>query len=338
MEKLSYIQYVFILLIIFTEAFFSLRNNLHEYKIKDTLANICIAGVNWIISFFLKGFIFLALIEIQKYSLFNFRNSIIAWIGLFFLSDLFHYGFHYLEHKSRFFWATHSVHHSSSTFNFSTAIRTAHTNTVYKLVYQIPLCLIGFDAYMVILIHSTMLLYGFFQHTEFIKKMGWFEYFLNTPSHHRVHHACDEKYLDKNFGLVLIIWDKLFGTFQPEEEKPTYGLTKPIKTYNPFKIVFHEWIAITKDVVKAKSWKEGLAYAFNKPGWNPVTENKSTITVRVKTKKTVCKKCAQCSQKCIARLENIRNKMNSITQPPPQIDQLFIPAPAVSSLHTKPSP
>ncbi|HEY6505650.1 MAG TPA: sterol desaturase family protein [Chitinophagaceae bacterium] len=338
MEKTSCIQITILLLVILAEGYFSVRNHLHEYKIKDTLANVSIAVANWVINIFLRGFAFLALTGIREFSLFDFGHSITAWIVLFLLSDLAHYGFHYLEHKSRFFWAAHSIHHSSSSFNFSTAIRTAHTNTLYRFIYEIPLCLAGFDPYMVILIHGIMLQVGFFQHTEFIKKLGWLEYILNTPSHHRVHHASDEKYLDKNFGGVLIIWDKLFGTFQPEEEKPTYGLTRPIKTYNPVKIITYEWIAIAKDVLKARSWKERVGYLFNKPGWSPVSKKRSIVAVQAKTKKTVCKKCAQCSQKCIARLEIIKTKMNSIVQSSAQTDIVLIPATVASSPHIISSP
>ena len=141
------------------------------------------------------------------------------------------------------------------------------TNTCYRFLYEVPLCLLGFDAGMVILVHTIILSFAFFQHSELIGKLGWLEYFLNTPSHHRVHHASNEKYLDKNFGAVLIIWDKLFGTFQAEEEKPRYGLTKPIRTVHPVKIFFHEWMALAVDLRRAISWKERMGIVFRAPGW-----------------------------------------------------------------------
>lgn len=270
MNIIQFLPALIILIIIALEAFLNIHNSTEGYKVKDTLANVTIAVVNWITNFFLRGFSFLALCLVQQYSLFEINTAVLACVIAFLLADLCHYGYHYLEHKSRFFWATHSIHHSSASFNFSTAIRTAHTNSLYRLIYEAPLCFIGFDASLILLIHSIILLSAFLQHTELIGKLGWLEYILNTPSHHRVHHACNEKYLDKNFGGILIIWDKLFGTFQPEEEKPVYGLTKPINTYNPVKIVFHEWIAMTRDILKAKSWKQAFSYAFLKPGWAPV--------------------------------------------------------------------
>ena len=128
---------------------------------------------------------------------------------------------------------------------------------------------------MVILVHTIILSFAFFQHSELIGKLGWLEYFLNTPSHHRVHHASNEKYLDKNFGAVLIIWDKLFGTFQAEEEKPRYGLTKPIRTIHPVKIFFHEWLAMAADLKKAMCWKERIGIVFRAPGWKGACAVKS---------------------------------------------------------------
>jgi hypothetical protein len=155
-----------------------------------------------------------------------------------------------------------------------------------------------------------MLIYGFFQHTEFIKKLGWLEFFLNTPSHHRVHHASDEKYLDKNFGLVLIIWDKFFGTFEPEETKPAYGLTKPLKTFNPFKIIFSETIIMIKDVLAASSWRERIFYIFKKPGWSDLRRQNITSVKPLIAKKNVCKKCAKCSSACIARMKKVTDSIN----------------------------
>jgi len=314
MKSLNFIQYFLFIGIICLEGFLSLRNDRHEYKIKDTLANISIAALNWIINLFLKGFIFLGLVKLQELSLFKFETSFLVYLVLFLLSDLIHYGFHYLEHKSRFFWATHSIHHSSDSYNFSIALRTAHTNTLYRSMYEIPLCILGFDAYAVVMTHSFMLLYGFFQHTELVKKLGWLEYFLNTPSHHRVHHASNEKYLDKNFGGVLIIWDKLFGTFQPEEEQPTYGLVKPIKTHNPLKIVFNEWIVMAKDVLKSKSWKERVFYIFYKPGWKPVEKKKNVLAKLTENKTNDCKKCPRCTANSLGPWKDLAESINFPSQ------------------------
>jgi sterol desaturase/sphingolipid hydroxylase (fatty acid hydroxylase superfamily) len=314
MQNLNQILTPFLLGLVCLEGFLSMRSNLHDYKIKDTLANMSIALISLVPNIFLRGLTILVLVKLQEYSFFHFGTSLFVWVLLFLSSDIFHYGFHYMEHRSRFFWANHSVHHSSSSYNFSVSFRTTSINTLLRLLFEAPLCILGFDARMVVIVHTIMLAYAFFQHTEFIKKLGWLEYFLNTPSHHRVHHASDEKYLDKNFGLVLIIWDKLFGTFQPEEERPAYGLTTPIKTYNPFKIIFHEWIAITKDVNRAKSWKKKLFHVFYKPGWKSDGEKK-TITAQPSEKRTnACEKCARCSPDCIARLKDLADSINFPSQ------------------------
>ncbi len=335
MQKIFLYIGPFLFVLLCLEAFLSMRSNLHDYKVKDTLANISISLLNLVTDLFLKALMILALVNLQQHAFFHFDTSLFACIILFLCSDLFHYGFHYLEHRSRFFWANHSVHHSSGSYNFSIAIRTTSINSLYRFLIEAPICFLGFDVKMIVLINTIMLLFAFLQHTEFIKKLGWLEYFLNTPSHHRVHHASNEKYLDKNFGMVLIIWDKLFGTFQAEEEKPTYGLTKPIHTNNPIKILTHEWIAMTKDVYKAKNWKERLSFIFLKPGWAPGKENKLAVSAPAKTNKTVCKKCAQCSQKCLVQFEKIRNKVSLMVQTLPQGDPVLIPAPVASSPHTK---
>jgi len=309
MEKLPLMHVGFLIAAILVEAILTIRHQLHEYKIKDTLANLCIGLTTFFMGFLFKGLTFLALTKAHTLALFDFGNSIVIWIIVFLLSDLCHYGIHYLEHKSRFFWAIHSVHHSSESFNLSIAMRSAYPNALYNFFYKLPLCLMGFDVLMVVVIDSLILTYAFFLHIESVKKLGWLEYFFNTPSHHRVHHASDEKYLDKNFGGMLIIWDKLFGTFQVEDEKPVYGLTKPIKTNNPIKIVFHEWIAITKDLFKSKSLKEGLSYTFNHPGWKPEEEKKVPEQKTSSAAKRNCKKCGECSMSCVAHLKKLERSL-----------------------------
>jgi sterol desaturase/sphingolipid hydroxylase (fatty acid hydroxylase superfamily) len=305
MQTLNLIQYSSYLVLIIAEACLRLRHDMHEYKVKDTIANISIAVVNGILAIFLKGTILIVLLNLQHFSFFDFGTSLAAAVILFFLTDLTHYGIHYLEHKSRFLWAIHSVHHSSESYNFSVALRTAHTNILYKSLYEVPLCLLGFDVFQVVMVHNIILTVGFFQHTELVKKLGWLEYFLNTPSHHRVHHASNEKYLDKNFGGVLIIWDRLFGTFQVEDEKPVYGLTKPIETYNPLKIVFYEWVTLSKDLFRSRSIKESFSYLFNRPGWQPIEEKQVTEIKIATPKKRNCKKCGRCSMSCLPNLKKL---------------------------------
>ncbi len=194
-----------------------------------------------------------------------------VWIGCQLLDDFTYYWFHRISHESRFFWASHVVHHSSQKYNLSTALRQTWSGGFYTFVFWLWMPLIGFHPNMILLQMSISLLYQFWIHTETIDKMPtWFEAVFNTPSHHRVHHGSNPIYLDRNHAGILIIWDKLFGTFQPEldDEKVIYGLTENIKTYNPIIIAFHEWVALFVDSFTGKkSIGNRIKYLFKPPGW-----------------------------------------------------------------------
>ena len=192
-----------------------------------------------------------------------------SWVLLFFADDLAYYWFHRVHHEVRVFWASHVVHHSSEHFNLSTALRQTWT-PMTSLPFWAPLALAGFSPGMILLAQSWSLIYQFWIHTERVKKMPrWFEAVFNTPSHHRVHHGANQEYLDRNYAGILIIWDRLFGTFEPEGKRVRYGLTKNIRTHNPVRVGFHEFIAIAHDVRHAKNWHERLGYMFGGPGWTP---------------------------------------------------------------------
>jgi sterol desaturase/sphingolipid hydroxylase (fatty acid hydroxylase superfamily) len=257
------------ILFISTEVILSACLGLDNYNGKDSLANFCIAGANAFLNLFFKGIAFAAYQFLEPYAPTHLGNQLWVWILLFLLTDLFYYLFHVLGHKSRFFWASHVVHHSSEKFNLTTALRSGITNTPFRFIFSAPLVLMGFSPIAVILMDSLVLIYTFFIHSEVVGKLGWIEKILNTPSHHRVHHGSDHEYLDKNFGAVLIFWDKLFGTFQPEAQRPIYGLTKPIRTHNPIKIALVEWVSLIQDVSRAKNWGEKISYTFGRPGWHP---------------------------------------------------------------------
>ena len=184
------------------------------------------------------------------------------------------------SHNVRFLWASHVIHHSSQRYNLSTALRQTWTgNFTGSFIFWLWMPLIGFQPLMIVFLQSVSLLYQFWIHTEVINKMSrWFEFIFNTPSHHRVHHASDLKYLDKNHAGILVIWDRMFGTFQKEEEKPTYGLTTNIASYNPLIIATHEWWAILKDVVKNPGYTMG--YLFGPPGWSHDGSRKTTRQLR----------------------------------------------------------
>jgi sterol desaturase/sphingolipid hydroxylase (fatty acid hydroxylase superfamily) len=192
-----------------------------------------------------------------------------VWIALFLADDLAYYWFHRAHHRIRVLWASHVVHHSSQYFNFSTALRQSWT-PMTSLPFWLPLALIGFPPWMIFLQQSISLFYQFFIHTERVDKM-WrpVEWVMNTPSHHRVHHGSDDWYLDRNYAGILIVWDRVFRTFEPEGARVTYGLTKNIHTYNPLRVAFHEYVDLWRDLRAAGSWRARLGHIFGPPGWSP---------------------------------------------------------------------
>lgn len=252
------------------ECWLSMRMELHNYEAADSLANGAIAVAGAILNILFKGVAFGWFVFVHQATPFKIENGWFSLLILFLLTDLFYYVFHRLGHRSRFFWASHVIHHSSEKFNLTTSLRSPITNSWFRFLFSTPLPLLGFEPAMVVLMDSVVLVYTFFIHTELVNKLGVLEYFLNTPSHHRVHHGSNAQYIDKNYGAVFIIWDKLFGTFQAEVEKPVYGLTKQIRSNNPFKIVFHEWVGMVRDLVNSKTSHERFQYFFGAPGWSSI--------------------------------------------------------------------
>lgn len=192
-----------------------------------------------------------------------------TWLLLFLADDLAYYVFHRAHHRIRVLWASHVVHHSSLRYNLSTALRQSWT-PMTSLPFWLPLALIGIPPWMILLEQSISLLYQFFLHTERVDRL-WrpIEWVMNTPSHHRVHHGSNQAYLDRNYGGILIVWDRLFRTFEPEGERVHYGLTKNIGTHNPLRVAFHEFAAIGRDVRDAAGVRDRLGYLFGPPGWSP---------------------------------------------------------------------
>jgi sterol desaturase/sphingolipid hydroxylase (fatty acid hydroxylase superfamily) len=194
---------------------------------------------------------------------------VVAIVGL----DLLFYAAHRTAHRVRVVWATHQAHHSSRYFNFATALRQKWNNSA-EIIWWIPLPLLGLPPWMVFTSFSISLIYQFWIHTERIGKLPRpIEFVFNTPSHHRVHHGMDREYLDKNYAGIFIIWDRLFRTFQPETFRPHYGLTKPVDTFNLWKLQTHEYVAIARDVRQTKRWRDRLGYIFGPPGWQPASSD-----------------------------------------------------------------
>ncbi|HEU4975795.1 MAG TPA: sterol desaturase family protein [Baekduia sp.] len=195
-----------------------------------------------------------------------------VWVLLFLADDLSYYWFHRVSHESRVFWASHVVHHSSRHYNLSTALRQTWVPMTYA-PFWLWMPLIGFAPWMVFLAQAWSLIYQFWIHTERIGRLPWpLEAVLNTPSHHRVHHGSNEQYLDKNYGGILIVWDRLFGTFAGERERVRYGLTTDIETYNPVRVAFHEYVDLWADIRRARSWRTKAGLALHGPGWRPADE------------------------------------------------------------------
>ncbi|GAA5150815.1 sterol desaturase family protein [Pseudonocardia eucalypti] len=192
-----------------------------------------------------------------------------TWAILLLGVDFLWYWYHRLSHRVRIVWAAHQAHHSSEYFNYSTALR-QKWNLWFETLIWLPLPLLGMPPALVYTGFSVNLIYQFWVHTERIDKLPRpIELIFNTPSHHRVHHGSDPEYLDRNYAGILIIWDRLFGTFAAETHRPRYGLTTPVNTYNLLKLQFGEYAAIARDVRHARTWRHRLAYLFGPPGWHP---------------------------------------------------------------------
>ena len=191
-----------------------------------------------------------------------------TWVALFFVDDLAYYAYHRGHHRIRLFWATHVVHHSSEHYNLSTALR-QDWSPFSATLFWLPSALL-FPPWMVFLAIAWNLLFQFTLHTEAVDRYPRpIEWIFNTPSHHRVHHGSQPQYLDRNYAGILIIWDRLFGTFEPEVERVRYGLTTNIDTYNPVRVAFGEFAALWRDVRGARRWRDRFGYALRGPGWSP---------------------------------------------------------------------
>jgi sterol desaturase/sphingolipid hydroxylase (fatty acid hydroxylase superfamily) len=201
-----------------------------------------------------------------------------VWVLLFFADDFSYYWFHRISHESRAFWASHVVHHSSQHYNLSTALRQTWVPMTY-FPFWLWMPAVGFEPWMVLLAQAWSLIYQFWIHTEKIHKLPrWFEAIFNTPSHHRVHHGVNAQYIDRNYGGILIIWDRLFGSYEPEGERVRYGLTTQLRTFRPVRVAFHEYIAMWHDMKRADGVRDKLGVVFRGPGWTPpgVSETEAT--------------------------------------------------------------
>ncbi len=237
---------------------------------KDTGANLLIFIINQLLEKTILGSIgILFLIPFQWIAFFEIQMDLGSWFFAILAADFTYYWMHRLEHEHRILWAHHSVHHSSEDYNLTVSMRLSFVEGLFEWIFLIPMVLIGFSPFQTIVALVLVAQYQTWIHTEHIKKLGWLDEVFNTPSTHRVHHGSNQKYLDKNYGGILIVWDKLFGTFKREEEKVVYGLTKNIKTNNPITINFIEYVHIWKEVKQCKTLKDKLRIVFGNLIWKP---------------------------------------------------------------------
>lgn len=273
----------FILAIILEVVLARLGRTRTHYEAKDTAASLVMGLGSTVAGLLIGGLVAAATLYVHQHRLFDIpMTAIWAWIAIFLLEDLTYYWFHRLSHERRFWWAAHVNHHSSQHYNLSTALRQTWTGGVAGTwALWLPLALLGFPPAMIAIQKGISLVYQFWIHTEAIGTMPrWFEAVFNTPSHHRVHHARNPRYLDRNYAGILIVWDKLFGTFQPEldEEPCRYGIVKNLGDFNILRVAFHEWAGMLGDV--ARHPRHALDYLFGPPGWSHDASRETSATLR----------------------------------------------------------
>lgn len=272
-DPVTYAIPVFVILIL-VELYINQKEQLALYDTTEALSSIFLGIGSAIINLGIKAIALLGFTWLHQHALFpQIGWQWWAWLVLFFLEDFTFYFFHRSMHEVRLFWCAHSNHHSSQTLNFATALRQSWTELIWKYFFWAWLPFLGFEPLMIFIFMSISLIWQYWPHTEIIQKMPkWFEFIFNTPSHHRVHHASNINYLDQNHAGVLIIWDRIFGTYADEQpdEKPKYGITKDISTIknNPFKITVHEYQDLWKDLKSTSDFKNKLKYLFLSPGWS----------------------------------------------------------------------
>ena len=260
-----------------------LIRNLVTKRMSWRQAGDMLANLSTQIPFTLVGLLAIGLTLIAYYGLHALAPAqlpVNGWTmaAILLLADFVYYWEHRVAHRVRLLWMNHAVHHSSPYMNASVGFRFGPFESFMPILFHAPLCLLGFDPLLVILAQIAVLSYQTWIHTEVIGKLGWFDRIFNSPANHRVHHGSNDNCLDRNFGGILILWDRIFGTYQAEEETPVYGLTQQINSINPLKICFSEWPALFRDLASAASWKDRMGYLFRPPGWEPapVTEKYRT--------------------------------------------------------------
>jgi sterol desaturase/sphingolipid hydroxylase (fatty acid hydroxylase superfamily) len=269
-SPVDYAVPAFILLVLL-EMWWAKRNAPEKYEPRDTLTSLAFGTGSQVAGALTGSFVFVLAMWLYEHRLFDIGWAWWAFILCFILDDFAYYWAHRTGHRVRWFWASHVNHHSSQHYNLSTALRQSWTGFfALSFIFRIPLAFLGFHPAMLLFCGALNLIYQFWIHTEAIGKLPrWFEAVMNTPSHHRVHHATNPRYLDANYAGTFIIWDKMFGSFieEVDNEPIRYGIVKQLGTFNLLYSVFHEWIGIAKDVWSAP-WRHKFGYIWRPPGWS----------------------------------------------------------------------
>lgn len=240
------------------------------YRFNDFIANLGCGIGSQVVGAFTKAFIFGVYMWAYDHGrLFTLSSGVFTWLVAFLLVDMLYYWFHRLSHEVNFLWAAHIVHHQSEEYNLSVALRQSWWQGLFSWWFYLPLAWLGFHPIIIVNVGAINTLYQFWIHTKAIGRLGWMEHIFNTPSHHRVHHGSDPKYLDRNHAGTLIIWDKLFGTFQREEEEPVYGITTPLNSWDPMRANFHYWGDLIGLAKRCTSVLDKVLVFLKPPGWRP---------------------------------------------------------------------
>lgn len=262
------------------EIFLSARYRNERYTISDTRDNLFLMVANIGVDVLMRMIGMGMLMFCFQHSFYSVDRPWLYWSLCLVLQDFSFWLMHYIDHSVRLFWAVHVTHHSSEKFNLTVGLRSSLLEPLYRFLYFMPIALLGFKPQDILLMFSMTQLYGIFIHTQYVGKLGFLEKIFATPSNHRVHHGKNIKYLDRNMGMFLIIWDKLFGTYQQEEEEVRYGLTTPLTERDLGNVMFHEFRAIWRDVKHAPDFRSKFMYVFGPPGWSHNGKTKTSRQLR----------------------------------------------------------
>ncbi len=258
--------------LIVIEVIISNLRKLDYYNLSDSLGSLGLIIGNILINIMTKGLIIVFYLYLYQFKFFDLSSLGSIWLEALltlFAIDFIYYWFHRTSHHVRFFWAIHMNHHSSEEMNFLVSLRQAWFNPLFRVPFFLILPLLGFNPFLTLAVGAASTIWAVIQHTKMIGKLGPLEKIFVTPSSHRVHHGINENYMDKNFGNLFIIWDRIFGTYQAEEERVIFGLKRNIKSSNPFKITTFTWHEIFKDFSNSIHIKDKLKSIFGAPEWKP---------------------------------------------------------------------